>query len=328
MNLKQRGEFWDTLRSLKGESLPDDRERLRQKIILPPFLFRYRAVSANTLNALRTNQLFFSSANYYDDPFDTFLHIDIEQIQTEFERNFSSPEAARQLAGGMQRFMAGHESALPAGLVSAAADVGQLRALFQREIGPFFLSYVLDLRNEVRKDAWSICFSENGFNETLWLKYADQYRGFALVYDLAQADAFDAGERAALYPVHYGNAPYDATCFARYVLGQKLARKMGFPLPPFMEAELRRGVTPWERERIALLKKPCHQYDEEWRMIAGGEGQPEPRQWRPAGVILGLRMGASQEQLTIALAQSAGIPRIYKSFINARHQLDAYPLSG
>ena len=45
-----------------------------------------------------------------------------------------------------------------------------------------FLSNALELRNEIRKDTWSICFCENGLNETLWLKYANQYKGFVLIY--------------------------------------------------------------------------------------------------------------------------------------------------
>lgn len=47
-----------------------------------------------------------------------------------------------------------------------------------------FLNAALSLRDEVKKDTWSVCFSENGFNEVLWLKYADQHRGFVQIYDL------------------------------------------------------------------------------------------------------------------------------------------------
>lgn len=48
------------------------------KVVFPPYLYIYRDVTFNNLEALRTNHLYFSSANYYDDPFDTFLHIDNE----------------------------------------------------------------------------------------------------------------------------------------------------------------------------------------------------------------------------------------------------------
>ena len=46
------------------------------------------------------------------------------------------------------------------------------------------------MRDKIKKDTWSVCFSENGFNESPWLKYADQHRGFALMYDLENNDNF------------------------------------------------------------------------------------------------------------------------------------------
>lgn len=53
-----------------------------------------------------------------------------------------------------------------------------------------FLSSALALRDEIKKDTWSICFSENGFNEVLWLKYADQHRGFVQIYDLEKKENY------------------------------------------------------------------------------------------------------------------------------------------
>ena len=85
MNLQERELFWRTLCSLKGENLQEDIRQLIGKIKTPKYLYRYRNVNMNTLEAIRTNRLYFSTANYYDDPFDTFLHIDIEAIKKDFE---------------------------------------------------------------------------------------------------------------------------------------------------------------------------------------------------------------------------------------------------
>ena len=43
----------------------------------------------------------------------------------------------------------------------------------------------------------------------------------------------------------------------------------------------------WESERISLIKKSCHEYDEEWRMVC-----PFHSMNRPCikSVVLGLRM--------------------------------------
>jgi len=49
-------------------------------------------------------------------------------------------------------------------------------------------------------------------------------------------------------------------------------------------------------------------------------------EWIPSGIILGLRMNTSEENLVISMAKEAGIKNIYKSFINSKNQLDAIPI--
>lgn len=73
MNHSEREQFWQTLCSLPGNDIVAEREQLFKSIKYPKLLFRYRPVSTKSLEALRTNRLYFSSANYYDDPFDTFF---------------------------------------------------------------------------------------------------------------------------------------------------------------------------------------------------------------------------------------------------------------
>ena len=87
MDHNDREQFWKTLCSLPGNDIVAEREQLFKSIKYPKLLFRYRPVSTKSLEALRTNRLYFSSANYYDDPFDTFLHIDIEAIRKEYLHN-------------------------------------------------------------------------------------------------------------------------------------------------------------------------------------------------------------------------------------------------
>ena len=70
--------------SLPGEDKKTESIQLIKSIKYPKLLFRYRQVNTKSLEALRMNKLYFSSANYYDDPFDTFLHIDIEAIRKEY----------------------------------------------------------------------------------------------------------------------------------------------------------------------------------------------------------------------------------------------------
>lgn len=51
---------------------------------------------------------------------------------------------------------------------------------------------------------------------------------------------------------------------------------------------------------------------------------PIMMEWIPDGIILGLRMNQTEENLVISLAKQAGIKKIYKSIIDKNNKLDAY----
>lgn len=334
MDLLERENFWKTLCSLPGTDIHAECEQLYGTIRRPKHLFRYRSVSMKSLENLRTNRLYFSSANYYDDPFDTFLHIDIEAIHREFLSAFQTPESTEAVVGGVKSLLGGILTEEQA----AQLTVENVTNALSHGLTEGFLSSTLALRDEVKKDLWSICFSENGFNEVLWLKYANQHKGFVQIYDLENDENFLCGKqekcancgmknfRTPLYPIYYSDTPYDATRFAKFVMLRKIAETTKLQIPSELYAGI--GSALWEQERITLIKKECHKYDEEWRMITGCiMKSPVMMEWIPSGIILGLRMDSTEENLVVSMAKEAGIKDIYKSYINAQNKLDAYPLN-
>lgn len=66
MDHNNREQFWKTLCSLPGNDIVAEREQLFKTIRYPKWLYRYRPVNIKSLEALRTNKLHFSSANYYE----------------------------------------------------------------------------------------------------------------------------------------------------------------------------------------------------------------------------------------------------------------------
>ena len=155
-------------------------------IRFPKLLFRYRPANLNSLEALRTNRLYFSSANYYDDPFDTFLHIDIDSIHQEFLTVFQTRESTEAVTEGVKDILGGMLTEEQKAFFTA----DNVTKMLSNGLVENFLSSALALRDEIKKDTWSICFSENGFNEVLWLKYADQHRGFVQIYDLEKKENY------------------------------------------------------------------------------------------------------------------------------------------
>ena len=330
MDAHERKIFWDTLCSLQGNDLSHDVETLKKVIKLPKFLFRYRSVNSNNLEALRTNKLYFSTANYYDDPFDTFLKINIASIYQMFSKAFQTAESTATVTNAARSLL---EGMLPKEQVALLTPENVERWLSDGLINKFF-DFTLALRNEIKKEIWSVCFSENGFNEVLWLKYADQHRGFVQIYDLANEDNYLCGKQekckecgiknfgTPLYPIYYSDTPYDATSFSRLIILQKVSELFKTALPKQLYTSLGNGL--WEHERITLIKKKCHEYDEEWRMItACSMAPPVMMEWIPSGIILGLKMCKAEENLVISMAKEAGIQKIYRSFIDSENQLSA-----
>ena len=250
MSHDEMQDYWQTLCSFSGEDIPNEVNQLMAKIHYPRFLYKYRAVNNNNLDALRSNKLFFSKASSYDDPFDTFLHIDVEKIRQEFVSNYSSPEALAALANGMKETFQ-NQPGIPQEFIQQVTNVEGLKQLFSSGITNQFLSYLLTLRSKIQDEILSICFSENGFNETLWLKYADMHRGFCLMYDLSDEESSHCGKMdkcvncgvykygTRVYPVYYSNTPHDATNFAKFVMGQDMVQRLGVHLPDFMQEELK-----------------------------------------------------------------------------------------
>ena len=84
MDAVGRKTFWDTLCSLHTY----DYESANKLVAASSFsqeLCRFRAVSEQSLLQLQNNEQFFSTADYYDDPFDTFFYISFKALKDSYD---------------------------------------------------------------------------------------------------------------------------------------------------------------------------------------------------------------------------------------------------
>ena len=246
-----RKTFWDELCRIR-DNTPENLQVLLATIKVPEKVCRLRSVSENSLLQLQENKLYYSSADYYDDPFDTFIHFDYARIRAQFEMlsNLVSSDSP-ELLNGLK-------------MLEPVIGIGAEQFLKNLKEHPLDLSKfperVKQVRTIIQKNLFSICFCENELNETLWLKYANNYRGFALVYNMKDENTFLCGredvckncrsliERPSIYPVYYTEDAYDATQFALACL------LWGEQVPPQI-AELSYKTVMWEAERVSLIKK-------------------------------------------------------------------------
>lgn len=327
MDANGRKAFWDALLNAKLDN-PQSIEALRQAATPPRLLCRFRPVSEKSLLQLQENKLYYSSADYYDDPFDTYFYIDLTNLKRFVET------LKQMLAGKNETVMKGLEAVAPLLNVSSESlvqslthtvpDFSELRG--QLEV----------IRNNIQKQLFSICFCENPCNETLWLKYADNHRGFVQIYDLSCETTFLCGKEEIcrncpsgqhppqFYPVFYSDERYDASKFA---LGCRMMQDTHWgTLAPLVQQLILKDMA-WEVERISLIKKKCHEYDQEWRMlrpqIACGRTYVK---MRPCRVIAGLRMPEYQCRLVHSAATVAGISDIRKMYIDDSDRLNSRPM--
>lgn len=201
-----------------------------------------------------------------------------------------------------------------------------------------FEESIKNVRSQILKTLYSICFCEDPLNETLWLKYADSHRGFVVTYDFHSVDTYLCGKDGIckncptiqtppnIYPVYYSNEKYDASRYAIAALLKVSMASSGVSIPQGLLRAADASMI-WEIERISLLKKPCHVFDEEWRMIYSQWCVARPCiKLKPKSVIIGYRTPLYKERLIISAATVAGIKDVRKIQINRKDELEAVPI--
>ncbi len=333
MKQEDRRQFWNTLCGLNGIDLQADREKLEKTIKYPRYIYRYREVSLSTIDALQRNLVFFSTADHYDDPFDTLLYIDFNRIREEGRKVLSSDRLEQQIKYATAIFPTESEKI-------AYSICSFVRNTDHEVIIDTVINYLKNnIQSLLRKRQWTACFTEDGNNETMWIKYADQYKGFCLVYDLQDLSKDLCGKQekcmncvvnnagTSLYPVYYSDEGYDATEYAKSLLGvfmlSAIANSMQLPVEIINSFISSFPSQLWQAERVALIKSKCHEYDMEWRLSLCNDAEPPVmKNWIPYGVILGLRISEQDKKLVIRSSQMAGIEHIFCSFINDQYKLE------
>lgn len=322
MNNEQRKAFWNVLCNLPGGNQAEEAKTLADAIQYPSYIARYRPVTVQSIHALRNNRLFFSRPFYYDDPFDSFLHIEYKNLA----------QALRDTSDKKRAIAFWKETMMRTGTLDSA-NLNLLETI-EKSPDELIINIFIEQMKQIiqpylQKASRSICFTESDLNEAMWMKYADQHRGFCLIYDLSddpnyRCDHYDGCKTCdnyrygtPLYPVFYSDERYDATEFALQLLVQ-LSRA---PISDELKNTLTNHFKPWiwESTKISLIKSKCHEHDQEWRILScprQSESDPNPIWWIPSGVVLGLRMEASNVAIVIDAAKSAGIKHIYEAYID------------
>lgn len=189
-----------------------------------------------------------------------------------------------------------------------------------------------EARDIMRRNFWSICFTEKCSNEYLWLKYADSHKGIVLEYEpetLKRKTEDSIFSHIFMYPMAYSDVPYDATNFTKFVLDMSSVEIEKFDSK--CDEILDSGLYMWDMERILLNKKMIHHYDEEWRLILGNsyvlEYNKQPTiKIKPTKIILGLKISDDDKKAVLMAAEKATIKSIEQMTIDDNDNFVAKPI--
>ena len=251
---------------------------------IPNKLYRYRSVNPDTLSALLNNRLFFSTSNYYDDPFDTLFCIDKSKLKNEIINLLINPNSQEQFNSFQKAF----NMKLNFGIQDVLNN--------KEELFKWIDSYIQSIQYTFKNNIYSICFSESDLNQDLWLKYADNYTGFAIEYDVenikktynetyTRDNKLMINTKNYLYPIVYNNKPFYANNLFKCIL--------------LRVAKLDSYINDWnrfliDRRRVCLVKNKYHSNDKEWRVFVDNDylntnNDPSYINIVPKAVIMGLK---------------------------------------
>ena len=316
MNNEERTNFWNAL--LKAKKLEDARN-LFSTIKYPKYVYRYRAAEGTSITDIGKNKLNFSTSNYYDDLFDTYIYINLDLVK--------AVATALKTGNIPEELLFDDELRLLATMAKGRDLTKETENV---------ISYLIDFRNRMRKNTWSICFCERYDNENLWMKYANGHKGFVLEYDVQQlikgVIEVDKGNNSTfcdncesnvfssdIWPVYYTKERYDATFYAGFCAVCKLLEQCG--QIGLVQQMVSRGLFMWHAERVILAKKWTHHFDEEWRLLLNSKYRIENgcrpfKRVKPSRVILGFKLSDEQQQQVLFQAKNAGIRCCHKMIIN------------
>jgi len=233
--------------------------------MIPERLYKYRSCCRKHIDALKKDEVWMSTSDLFNDPFDTLINYDIQEVENAFaiiddpqvleamsiyiakggtlpesinnmfsdEHKIENKNLAKKFINGNHNFKLASES-LQYTKLQLAVALSVLPTIMQRQ-------------------STAVCFSENINSVLMWSHYSDYHKGFALGYNL-RSFLLPNKENLGLFPVVYSSQRYNATKYLYYLAGKLL----NLPL---------KNQDTFAQIKLLLYKSKDWEYEREWRLI-------------------------------------------------------------
>lgn len=284
----------------------------------PQKLYRIRRFDPNSIDALKNDRLYYTRADWFDDPYDCLLCFEPNQIRERMEKTISGETVERMLAlNATITFFSKNEY------------IAMLSEHKEEIIETVFNNYTKAV-SMLQKSTYIACFDETIDSPIMWSHYGENHKGFALEYSFSpmrfpphphvsnDKNHFFYGWRSLL-PVHYSKFRADASELAMWFCVCELEKRLRpkearWDEPLFLTDMLL-------RTKLSLEKSETWAYEREWRSIMTFEWchdeatQSIYSNTEATAIYLGERMTKEHRDELIRIADDKSIP-VYEMYID------------
>ena len=284
----------------------------------PEKLYRIRQFNENSIEALKQDRLYFTRADWFNDPYDCLLYFEPSRVKVEIEKTISVENLKK---------------AFSANVTASFFPLDKYIEMFEeykKNIIEAVFSNYTKATSMLQKSTYIACLGETIESPIMWSHYGENHKGFAIEYKFGpvsfpphphisdQTSHFFYGWRSLL-PVHYSTSRADATDLAMWFCTCELEKRLRPKEARWDEALFLPDMLL--RTKLCLEKAETWAYEREWRSIMTFEwpydavDQTVYSNKKATAIYLGERMEKDRRDKLIQIANNKGIP-VYEMYID------------
>lgn len=248
---------------------------------VPKFLYKYRHFKDNHKASLEVDQLWFSSPDRFNDPFDTTVHFDTTRFLIEDCAISEFDERIPELLGMPKTSFVRKPLIKP--IEAKKWQLKMFEALHEqipKDTRNQLKSFIIErmaaesenmsrLMSDYFRCGFSVLsLSANPLSTLMWSHYSDSHRGFCIEYNFGDLP-YEHIQKRMCFPVFYRKKKTDATRYLSHA-GVNFNNLFG--------------------HYLCLLKSSEWDYEQEWRIVhATGSDHANAALWmpKPSAIIIG-----------------------------------------
>jgi hypothetical protein len=290
---------------------------------LPKSVFKFRAVNEYSIDNFKTNSLWVSSADQFNDPYDCFYTLSFDELASAMWCKNKEQIKTFVLEKSKQ-----HNCALTLEEINRAASINELAKIIlsaDKNIPPQNHNRIIEsaectlkgifeshhtgrFRNILQKNMGICSLSKTNSSLRMWRSYGDNHQGFSLEYDLTPIKR-DSPLANCLFPVVYTSNLPDMTAY--FTVDENKFNNLF-------------GII------AAMHKSKEWKYEKEWRIILPlGEKYCSKKfnMPRPKAIYIGIEAERNDRNILLNIAAQKGIGAYVMQFRSDSYRLKAVSIT-